>query len=155
MVKIVSTRQNDCISGCCVFEHPLGAAGLLKKLAFSAGSLVSHAAFFQTKFLPKSAGNSLTPTSNRLCVHRFKRFKQNCANNRPTDAARRLRLITAAVRYAWIATLLSPRRTARRKPCWVLASPCIPSVRQRWRLYVSTYFWSGWRWRLLALSSAS
>ena len=49
-------------------------------------------------------------------------------------AASRFRLIAAAVRQDWIFMLPSPRRTARRNPCWVFVSPWKPSDRQKWRL---------------------
>ena len=61
------------------------------------------------------------------------RERSHASRSAASAAASRLRLIAAAVRKAWMRMLSSPRRTARARPCQVLASPWKPSDRQRWR----------------------
>lgn len=51
-----------------------------------------------------------------------------------TPAASFLRFMAMAVRRAWIFMFSSPLRMALARPWSVLAVPCAPSTRQRWRV---------------------
>jgi putative transposase len=62
--------------------------------------------------------NSYAPTS---CSGMPRQFRITRKTGKKA-AASRLRFMAAAVRYAWIATFESPRRTARRSPCCIFAS---------------------------------
>jgi len=52
-------------------------------------------------------------------------------------AASFLRFIATAVRRAWIFMFSSPLRMALASPWSVLAVPCAPSTRQRWRVWIA------------------